>query len=356
MVPATKRIQRQTRSLSARSGSPLWVGLLILWLIVGCRPLQINSVAERLAPSNQRDWSPQFAQLPYAVGKPDGQIELFNIRNNLYLTENDFVPQYYNRVFHLSEVRGVDFVVCPFQGHEYMAHTMVSFRLADDTYIGVSAEIRTEMGESYSPITGAARQFEITYVVADERDIIRLRTRHRRADVYVYPTIATPEQSQALFVDMLERANQLARQPEFYHTVANNCTTNLLDHVNRIKPGRLFYNWKVFLPGYSAQYAYEEGLLDPGIPFEQHKREAWVNDLAERYIDDPDFSIKIRQRSRRYADPAGIAATAVNAPSPETAETAPKFRTAVVRSIRRVWSAVHWWWLPIHLDRATSGI
>lgn len=272
---------------------------LMLVIVGGCRPLQVNNLADRLVASNDRDWSPQFATLPYAVGNSDGTIELHNIRNNQYLSEEDFVPQYYDRTFHLSDIRAVDFVVCPFRGHEYLAHTMLSFQLADETCIGVSAEIRTEKGESYSPIQGMSRQYEITYVVADERDIIKLRTRHRDADVYLYRTVATPEQAQALFVDMMERANQLARQPEFYHTVSNNCTTNILDHVNRIKPGRLFYNWKVFFPGYSAEYAYEEGILDQSVPFVQLKHEAWINDLAARHIEDPDFSRKIRQRLSR---------------------------------------------------------
>jgi hypothetical protein len=264
----------------------------------GCRPLRVNNVADRLAASNNRDWSPQFARLPYAIGHADGTIELFNIRNNQYLSETDFVPRYYDRTFHLTDIRAVDFVVCPFQGHEYMAHTMVSFGLADNTWIGVSAEIRTEKGEKYSPLQGIGRQFELTYVVADERDIIRLRTRHRKAEVYIYRTVATPQQSQALFIDMMERANQLAERPEFYHTIANNCTTNIMDHVNRLKPGRLFYNWRVFLPGYSAQYAWNEGLLDQSVPFEELRERGRVNDLAERYYDDPDFSIRIRERLR----------------------------------------------------------
>ena len=101
---------------------------------------------------------------------------------------------------------------------EYIAHTMLSFRLADDTYIGVSAEIRTEKAEEYSPYQGFVRQYELTYVVADERDIIRLRTRHRDSDVYLYRTVANAEQAQELFVDMMERANKLAQKPEFYNT------------------------------------------------------------------------------------------------------------------------------------------
>ncbi len=265
-------------------------------LSTGCQRVAVNGLAERLAPSNDRDWSPQFSELSYATGHPDGTIELFNIRNNQYLTENDFVPSHYNRRFNIQDIRTVDYIVCPFQDNEYIAHTMLSFGLTDGSYIGVSAEIRTEKGETYSPVRGLNRNYEITYVVADERDIIQLRTAHRNADVYIYETVANPVQAQALFVDMLERANQLAQKPEFYNTISNNCTTNILDHVNRIKRNRLLYNWKILLPGYSANYAYDQGLLDRSVPFDELKRRAWINDLAARHIDDPDFSKKIRSR------------------------------------------------------------
>ncbi len=272
------------------------VTCVVLIAVAGCKPLQINNLAQRVRASNFRDWSPQFALLPYAESLPGGKIKLRNIRNNLYLTENDFVPQYYDRSIALTDIRHVDFIVVPFRGNEYMAHTMLSFELADRSFISVSAEIRTEKGEEYSPILGVSRQFEITYVVADERDLIRLRTWHRDADVYIYRTVANPAQSQALFVDVMERVNQLAHQPEFYHTVTNNCTTNILDHVNRLRQNPLAYNWQILLPGYSDEYAYNEGLLDTSVQFAQLKQAAWINDLADLHFDDPDFSRKIRQR------------------------------------------------------------
>ncbi|MGI9519394.1 MAG: Lnb N-terminal periplasmic domain-containing protein [Pirellulaceae bacterium] len=276
--------------------SAILLGSLLLVLSFGCKPLQVNDLSQRVVASNYRDWSPQFARLPYATAEPSGQIRLRNVRNNLYLAENDFVPQYYDRHIEIDDVRTVDFIVVPFQGHEYMAHTMLSFGLVDGSYLGVSAEIRTEKGEEYSPVLGLSNQYELTYVVADERDIIRLRTRHRDADVYLYHTVATPEQSQALFLDVMERVNQLAQKPEFYHTVSNNCTTNILKHVNRIRQQRLSYNWRVLLPGYSAEYAYEQGMLDTSVPFEELKERAWINDLAERHFDDPLFSRQIRFR------------------------------------------------------------
>lgn len=273
-------------------------GLLIGILFSGCQPLVTNPLRDRLVPSNTRDWAPQFSRLPWAEARPDGTIHIANVRNNLYLAEEDFVPQYYDLDFRLEDVRSVDYLVVPFNSTPLIAHTMISFGLADGRYFCFSAEIRTERGEKYSPVLGFVRQYEITYVIADERDLVRLRTRYRDSDVYLYRTVATPEQAQAMLIDMLERANRLASRPEFYNTVVNNCTTNVLNHVNRLRQQKLAFSWKVLFPGYSDEFAWEQGLLDRSVPFEQLKAESKINDLAELHFDDPDFSQRIRERVR----------------------------------------------------------
>ena len=45
-------------------------------------------------------------------------------------------------------------------------------------------------GQAYSALAGLYRQFELYYVVGDERDIVRLRTNFRLEDVYLYRLIA----------------------------------------------------------------------------------------------------------------------------------------------------------------------
>ncbi len=271
----------------------------VAWLVLvgpGCQRVPVNGLADLIEPSNYRDWSPQFSRLSYASWLPDGRLQISNVRNNSYLTENDFVLQYSDRTFPITDVRTVDFVVVPFRDAEFMAHTMLSFGLADGSYLSISSEIRTEKGEEYSPVKGLGRQYELTYVVADERDLIRLRTRHRDADVYLYRTTATAEQAQMLLLDMLQRVNELAVKPEFYNTITNNCTTNVLNHVNRLRQTKISYSWQVLLPGFSDEFAYELGMLDNRVPFEQLKQNALINELATRHYDDPDFSRLIRSR------------------------------------------------------------
>jgi hypothetical protein len=270
---------------------------MCLLLLPGCQRWQFGNLSDVLQPSNRRDWQPLLATLPTAEFDGD-QVRVRNIRNCRYVTANDYVLQYYDRVFAWDEVQSVDFVVVPFKQTPVLAHTMLSFGFADGTYLGVSVEVRNEKGEQYNLLGGIGRQFELTYVLADERDLIGLRTEHRDAEVYVFPSVATPEQARALLADILKRVNQLASDPEFYGAILNNCTTNLAAHVNNLSPDRIAYGWRVLLPGFSAKYAYDLGLIDNSIPFEDLTALAYVNDLVEKHFDDPNFSQLIRSKRK----------------------------------------------------------
>lgn len=274
--------------------------VLVTTLLVfsGCQPLMINNLQDRLQPSNDRNWSPELSVLPTA--EFDGSsVRIKNIRNCNYLSDDNFVVDHYDRTIQADDIQSVDFIVVPFKNAKALAHTMLSFGLRDGSYLGVSVEIRSEKNESYKPFLGISNQYEIMYVVADEKDLIRVRTRHRDADVYVYPTVATPQQARELFANVMQRVNKLAAQPEFYHTIRNNCTTNLASHVNNLKSEKVPFTWQVLLPGFSAKYAYDLGLLDNRIPFADLELIAHVNELAERHFDDPNFSQRIRSNRHR---------------------------------------------------------
>lgn len=279
----------------------IWITSILA--LSGCQRLHFNGPADQLAPSNDRNWKPEVATLPHAT--VDGrQYTLRNIRNCNYVTAEDFVVDYYDRQIMLDQIQSVDFIVVPFKKTPRLAHTMLSFGLDDGTYLALSVEVRKEKGEKYSPVLGMGRQFELIYVLSDERDVIRLRSRHRESDVYVYPTVASPDQAQAMFANVIKRINQLSVNPEFYHSITNNCTTNLAAHVNELSPDKITYGWQVILPGLSAEYAYDLGLLDNRVPFEDLTAIALVNDLAEKHFEDPKFSQLIRSgrsRMERYA-------------------------------------------------------
>jgi hypothetical protein len=245
-------------------------------------------------PSNQRDWAANLAVLPYA--EFEGHlVRVRNIRNTSYETAATYTPAYYDRTFHLNRLEAVWFLVEPLSKRGAVAHTFLSFGFEGPEYVAISVEARKEKRESYHFLKGLFGRYELMYLVADERDVIRLRTSYRRDDVYLYPIKASRESMRELFVAMLSRANQLRERPEFYNTLTSNCTSNIIGHVNSLSPRRIPFSLKRLLPGYSDRLAYELGLIDTRLPFEQARRRFKINERALEYADSPEFSIRIRE-------------------------------------------------------------
>jgi len=244
-------------------------------------------------PTNDRDWIPEHKILASAQ-LSGNQLHVQNVRNCEFFSYRDCLVDHYDRTYDLSQLQSVDFIMIPFNETRALAHTLLSFGFANGDYVGVSVEVRLERGESYSPTLGLFGQFELIYVVADERDLIRVRTEYRNVDVLVYRTKATPDQARRLLVDVMKRVNKLHDEPEYYDTLTNNCTTNIVRHINALAPGSVPTDYRVLLPGFADNLAYELGLIDNSRPFAEVKQRARVNDLALRYKDDPHFSQRIR--------------------------------------------------------------
>ncbi len=260
------------------------------------RPFRLSDapVLKMFRPSNDRDWRADLVRQSTAEFDGD-RVVLHNIRNCRYRSVDDFDVAYYDKTFDLNKLTSVDFVVTPFNDMPSIAHTMLSFGFEGQGYVMASVEIRRERDEKYDALKGFFNQYELTYVLADERDLIPKYANHYNCEVYVYRTTATPEQARQLFVDVCRRANQLAAHPEFYNTLANNCTTNIRNHINHIKSDRVPYDYRVLLPGHSDQLAYDLGLIVPHGSFTETKRYAQVNYEAYLYRDDPRFSRMIRR-------------------------------------------------------------
>ena len=231
-------------------------------------------------PSNDRDWSVDQSVLPYAEFAGP-LVTIHHVRNFRYQTVDHYAPAWYDRTYDLRQLDGAWFVVEPFGSFAGAAHTFVTFGFANGDYVAISIEIRKEKGEEFSALKGLLRQYEVMYVVGDELDLIRLRTNYRKDAVYLYPIRTTPERRQAIFASMLRRANELRSHPEFYNTLTNTCTTNLVRHVNEIVPGRIPLRPGVLLPGYSDRLAYDLGLIDTPLPFEEARRRFRINEKAE---------------------------------------------------------------------------
>jgi hypothetical protein len=246
-----------------------------------------------IRPRTDRVWSPDMAKLPSARFDGDS-VHVRNVRYAIYQTTDSYTVAWEDRSYDLRRLESVWYMVEPFAEMKGPAHTLVSFGFAGDEYLAISVELRREPGEHFSPIRGLLRQFELMYVVGDERDLLKLRTNFRRDSVYLYPVRATPAQRRTLLVSMLERANKLEVEPEFYNTLTNTCTTNIVRHVNEIAPGKVPFSYKVLLPGYSDQLAYDLGLLDTDLPFAAARERYRINERALRYADSAEFSRLIR--------------------------------------------------------------
>lgn len=246
-----------------------------------------------LRPSNDRPWNLDQARLPSARIEGD-RVTLANVRHFTYRSAAEFEPHWEERSYDLARIESLWFIVEPFSGFPGAAHTFLSFGFEGGEYLAVSAEIRKEQGESFSPWKGLYRNYELMYVFGDERDLVLLRTEHRKDTVYLYPVRAPKALVRATFVDVLERANALAARPEFYNSLSNTCTTNIAHHANRIQPGRVPFSWRMLLPGHSDALALQLGLIDFEGDLEQARARFRVNERAASAAGSADFSARIR--------------------------------------------------------------
>ena len=252
-----------------------------------------------VSPSNERQWQPDAAKLPYAA--IEGNIvTVHNIRNVDYRSEFDYKPAYYTKTYDLNELEGVDLFAVYWMGPA-IAHTILSFNFGDTDYLAVSIEARKELNEGYSTIKGFFRQYELMYIVADERDVIRLRTNYRKdppEDVYLYRLQTSKENARRLFLEYLRKINELHEKPTFYNTLLDNCTTAIWFNA-RVNPEHLPFSWKILLSGYLPEYLYESQVLTARLPFEELQRQAHINPVAQAAGKSPEFSQRIRASVER---------------------------------------------------------
>ena len=244
-------------------------------------------------PSNGREWAVGYAVMPY--GEIEGDVvSIYNIRNFTWISEDEALVSYFNESFNLSSMDKGYFLVETWMELDAVAHIMFSFEYGNGSYFVVSVESRKEKGEKYSSVLGFFNKYELIYVIGSESDLLPLRTYHRGNTLYMYPINATPEDVQKLFVDILERVNSLYDEPEWYHAVTSSCTTNLIDHAERMSP-RIKAGRARYFPGYSDKVAYELGLIDTELPYEQIRTHFNVTSVSAKVRNYPDFSKRIRE-------------------------------------------------------------
>jgi len=244
-----------------------------------------------LAPSNDRDWEPSVARLPIATFDGD-LVTIENVRNFEYRSEDDYTPRWETRTYDLSKLSGVDMFLS-YWGSPWIAHTIVSWRFDDGQHLAVSIETRKERHESYSALLGFFRQFELYYVVSDERDLVGLRTNYRGEDVYLYPLKTPNHIARAILVDYLKELNALNVEPKWYNAATHNCTTTIRHHAQNVAPANPF-DWRILVNGRIDELGYSRGTIDTSLPFAELRRRSAISRKAQAVGVTPAYSRIIR--------------------------------------------------------------
>jgi Domain of unknown function (DUF4105) len=244
-----------------------------------------------ILPSHHRQWRPEVAEMPRAFIDGDN-IRITAVRNFDYRSRDDFDVHYEERTVQLSHLTSLDFFVS-YWSEGLVGHTFLSFIFDNAPPLSISIETRPEIGEGFDPLASLFKQFELIYVVGDERDLVRVRTNYRKESVYLYHLNTSADSARRLFVIYLARINQLADQPEFYHLLSNSCTINIIRYANAAgRKGR--FDIRHVLNGLVDNYLYYSGRLDTSLPFDELRRRSNIDQAAQAADNAPDFSDRIR--------------------------------------------------------------
>jgi hypothetical protein len=245
-----------------------------------------------IPPSNDRDWLPDVARTATATVEGN-RLTVRNVRNFDYRSETDYTERWETRSYDFDQLRGVDLYLC-FWGPTAIAHTIASWEFADGPPLAISIETRKEKGESYSAVRGFFRQFEVYYVVADERDVVRLRTNHRGEQLYLYRIRMSADRARELLLDYLAEVNRLAQHPKWYNALTHNCTTAIRYHLKNLGLSQKL-DWRIFANGHLAELMYDRGSIDTTLPLEELSRRGEITARAKAADQDPLFSTRIRE-------------------------------------------------------------
>ncbi len=250
----------------------------------------------RLRPSNERFWVNDNARM--ATAEFDGEkVTIRNVRDFEWRSTKDFDERWIDVTMSLDKMAKIWFVLEYFEpSKKQMAHTIMVFEDDDGQRIACSIEVRREQGERYHPIKGLFRQYELIYVWATERDVIGVRTRCRKKSVtHLFEAgVLGPGNERRMLESYLRRSNKLSIEPEWYNTITNTCTTNIVAHVNEVYPGRVPWGVSILLPGLSPRLLSRNNLVKMTGTLEETLRDSVIDERAMRWDGAVDFGDWIR--------------------------------------------------------------
>ena len=241
---------------------------------------------------NEADWRPDVARLATAEVRGD-RVTVRNVRNFRYRSVDDFDERWEERSYDLARLDGLDLFFI-WWGAPLIMHTILSWSFDDGQRLAISVEARKRKDQKYSAWRAFFRHYTMIYVVADERDVIRLRTNHRREQVWLYRVRASQEGARRLLLKYLEAINAIAEKPLWYNALAANCTTVVRQRVLDAG-GRLPFSWRYFANAYLPQYLHRRGIIDASMPFAELKAVSHINARALHVGEHEEFSARIRE-------------------------------------------------------------
>ena len=270
------------------SGQYVWYALLGYLLLFAVLLMWWSGIK----PSLHRDWADDLAYI--TTGEINGhRIRLDNVRNFVWRTADDYDIHWESREYDLRRLQSVDMITSTW-GIDSIAHVLVSFGFDGGEHVAFSVEIRREENESFSEIGGFFKQFELSIIAADERDVVRVRSNVRGEDLWLYRINLSDADARELFRSFVTQANQLAQEPRFYHTITGNCTTIVYSMMKKIVEG-LPLDYRLLLTGYLDTYVYEVGGMVPGASLTELQQRGHITQRALAADKATDFSARIRQ-------------------------------------------------------------
>ena len=267
----------------------IFSAIVIIWIII--RHLKLRA-------SNDRSWVNDNNKLAKAEFV-DNLVTIRNVRDFRWRTTKDFDENWIDMKFDLNKISKLWFVLEYFEPkRKQMAHTIMVFESEDGERIACSIEVRREKGERYHPLKGLFRQYELIYVWSTESDVIGVRTRCRRKSVtHLFEAIVLgPGNERRMFESYLNRTNKLRISPEWYNTITNTCSTNIVRHVNEVYPGRVPRTMAILLPGISPRILKKNNLVKMGASIDESMESSKIDEKAINWNGESDFGDWIRSK------------------------------------------------------------
>ena len=250
-----------------------------------------------LRPSNERSWVNDNEKMTTAEFLGN-EVMIRNVRDFNWRSTRDYDERWIDKRIRLDEGSKIWFVLEYFDpSRRQMAHTIMSFEMDDGTRLACSIEVRREKGEKYHPIKGMFKQYELIYVWATERDVIGVRARCRKKSVtHLFEAVVLgPGNERRMLESYLRRTNKLSTDPEWYNTITNTCTTNIVRHVNEVYPGRVPRALSILLPGLSPKLLQRNNLVKMVGSIEETLQNSIIDHKGESWDGESDFGDWIRQ-------------------------------------------------------------